>query len=320
MRTDIDLTFGLELEFLIVYPEQRIRQVALPYVGDNPASVMLYRLLHDQLISVAHFENLSDSVDNSDYTYWNVGRDDHELREAELKLVPRGYKVDAIELSSRKLSMSRDNWTEELKTVLSTFAEFERQGCRLITNIETGFHVHIGNNTSGFPLRTVKNIYTLATAFERCIDSLHTTHRIQHGNIMEPMNPSNPPSFFFYNTDNDRYLRTWLEDIEGFETLDAFLDHFVCEKGRFANFTNGKSAGINFDNLRPAAPFALASMNTIEFRQHAGTLDFNDICAWTLTVAQLVAWSHYTDQTRFDAFLNTTFLDVHFRMLQLLDT
>jgi len=317
--TDLEITFGLELEFFILYPEVRLLESVFPYTGKSPAGFALHQLIEEQGLSVIFLEEDSYHVD-SEYTAWRVTRDNHELRDEEEDAVPAGYRVEAVELVSRKFRLGHDASQQELQAVMQVFGQMERAGCRLVTNIETGFHVHVGNGDLGFPLGTVKNIYSMATAFERCFDALHTTHRIQHGRNIEPMNPSNPPSFFFYNgTNEDRYLLTWLDDIERYKTLGTFLKHFDCARGEFVNFTNGKSSNINFDNLLEQRPFEILPPTTIEFRQHAGTLDVDEICAWILTVTNLVAWSHHVDYEYLDSFVEAKVFDTDFRMLQLLD-
>jgi len=43
----------------------------------------------------------------------------------------------------------------------------------LVVNKTCDLHVHVGNDTNGFPLQTAKNLVSLCTAFERVLDGMH---------------------------------------------------------------------------------------------------------------------------------------------------
>jgi hypothetical protein len=68
-------------------------------------------------------------------------------------------------------------------------ADGRYHGYRLVTNDTCAFHVHVGNDSTGFSLPTVKNLLSISAAFERVIDEMHTALRIGGSTLaLTPLN------------------------------------------------------------------------------------------------------------------------------------
>ena len=94
----------------------------------------------------------------------------------------------------------------------------------------------------------------------------------------------------------------WLANIEGVSTYEDLGDFFTCLRPYAGPEwdMNGHHSSLNFDNLFPSEEMARYEeylTGTIEFRQHAGTLDLLEILAWiTVEKRQLLASIRFEGQ------------------------
>jgi hypothetical protein len=145
-------------------------------------------------------------------------------------------------------------------------------------------------------------VFQLTTAFERLIDQLHGAARIELPQDHSERHVFYPLSFF--HTYGDQFdpekgtksslLLDRLHKIElakSYEDVGGFFDIVRPEIGLDDLVVSGHNSCVNFDNLYPdpeMGRYAETLIGTIEFRQHAGTLDFLDIMAWTILTCKIV--------------------------------
>lgn len=132
--SDLNLTFGIELEFICVYPidcfEYRYlrRKNEWKYIKPGKrfhnAGHALYYYLEEAGIPV----NIGRARhgDVATFSEWQVMSDCLELSEQEERYKPGGFREEAIEIASRKLSFYGDDWHRELRKVLKVLAQIER--------------------------------------------------------------------------------------------------------------------------------------------------------------------------------------------------
>ena len=172
----------------------------------------------------------------------------------------------------------------------------EEYGERAFVNESCGLHVHVGslgptsNPTShsngngtrgtgreskesvGFPLNTLKNLATLVTVFNRAFNSLHPSHRVENAHCRSP-------------AANFRDLDPWMmaEAINQITSVDALAALMSRDR-------EGEARGMayNFLNLSCALG-AGAGLNTLEFRQHAASLDARKVGVWVTLCCEFVA-------------------------------
>ncbi|KAK5129132.1 hypothetical protein LTR08_003884 [Meristemomyces frigidus] len=310
----LNVTFGIELEFLCVYPSGCFANCS-PESGSDEneeflqAGPAIFHALRQSGISATGYDAPDDDVvmDDIPHSSWRVEDDVCDLSQREHDVKPHGYEVENVELSSRKFDFFRDDWRSEIQTVLDVlFAlEVNSQGCRFVANDSTGFHVHIGNGHEKIPLRTAKNVFQIATAFERCFDLLHAAPRIQCPVSDTQLFLFAPPCYFHANNGlnvqeaglNKPMLFNWLASIEQVGTYQDL--GILFRTGHSIYFddaddqTNGHNSAYNFDNLFTSwARDEEDLTKTIEFRQHGGTLDYLTIVSWILLTTQLVQYAH----------------------------
>ena len=246
MNTSDNTTFGVELEFICLRPQL---EIDIDPVEDEEASIGLaiYRHLIAKGIRATGYEYEDWGCINSQWpshSRWRVETDELVLSEGEERLLPDNWVMEAVELSSRKLHFVLEDWRAEVAAVLQVLRDVENDvGCRFITNKSTGFHVHVGHNAQRVPLRTAKNVFQLATAFEKnCFDELHTVPRITVPDDHGLLHNYFPPSFFHTYTSTcdrpegistssllDRLAN--IEAVSSYEELGAFFRVFSSEYG-----------------------------------------------------------------------------------------
>lgn len=294
----LDLTCGIELEFIAIYPEDNFPNPS----GETTMGRTLYAALIDANIPATGWEPIDFDIDDDHPTHsrWRVETDVLSLSAEEQYQLPSGWTSEAVELSSRKFSLARDDWEAEIREVLNVLRRLESSGCRFMTNQSTGLHVHVGNGTQNVPLPIARRVFQLVTAFERCFDELHTVPRVALPDPGTWPHWYYPPSFFhsFVREEGTvvpevfRFVPMFdrLVDIEAVGTYEELAALF-----RFGSdwppAITGHNTAYNFDNLfaeERLDRFERTLTKTIEFRQHTGTLDFLEIVKWVRLACQIV--------------------------------
>ncbi|TKA22744.1 hypothetical protein B0A50_08403 [Salinomyces thailandicus] len=317
----LNITFGVELEWVCVY-KQECFEFPDPSTGRagraiEAAEEITNRLKAKGIAALDSLEAADLRTATGDptllYQYWKVHTDDTVgLTSEEKKEVPAKHRTDAMEISSRKLSLTGDNWQAELQKVLDTLQEIEDGGARNITNKNSALHIHVGDSTATIPLRTAKNVCQIITAFTSIFDSMaiattadrvQTTPEAPH-DAVPTYNVS--PGWYHRHTPRIPSDRTgnvfdWLKTIEDFTMPSEFENVYDIPDPRFpANvrpIVTGHNGSYNFENLSkpPKGDRTSPLTGTIEFRQHEGTLDFTAIRHWIVFTTSLVSFCHDAD-------------------------
>lgn len=137
--------------------------------------------------------------------------------------------------------------------------------CNAKVNRSCGTHVHI--DAQNISLQTWKNIYINYSRFERTIDDFMPNSRKA----------------------NNNYFTNGFSGIDNFEAKINQASNLQSISGIFSNSRYFK---IN--------PVSYARHNTIEFRQHSGTIEFEKISNWIYFLSNLIKFSETslaTDKT-----------------------
>lgn len=339
-----ELTFGIELEFIAVFPDGALDVAS--FGNDIVAAISI--ALNDGGINATGHEHIDDDVsingDSEPFASWNVSDEGGlSLSKAETTaLSPAGeFIIQPIEISSRKMWFIED-WESEVATVLNVLDSFRAQGVRFITNATTGFHVHIGFGDASMPLRTTKGVLEICTAFEDRFDVLYPTNRIHEDDLLNVGAHFNASLSWHFSqntkTSFSKNIHHWLAEIEectSFKQLGDFFRNDILDtevppegrplackvnghydelrvntkalkSGRTADTTDAHFSTLNVDNLyTPIEQYhgdltlRQEPTGTIEFRQHAGTLNFTEIHAHVEFLRALVSFCHLSKDTDF---------------------
>ncbi|KAL1642760.1 hypothetical protein SLS58_005264 [Diplodia intermedia] len=205
------------------------------------------------------------------------------------------YGFFGLELRSPKYV--GDGWQDDVRRTLEALHElFDDRlfgdSYRLYQHDTTGVHVHVGVGTQTdryrLPLESVKSFMQLVTGFERITDELHAVTRFDSRGAY-----CKPPSQNYVGrevVESDGKLGTMLRRCQEIEQVGHVHD--------MAGFHNRESA-YNLQNLRTDedGEFSAGSLGTIEFRQHRGTLDADEVTAWVEVATSMVRFAHKTALT-----------------------
>jgi hypothetical protein len=162
-------------------------------------------------------------------------------------------------------------------------------GCRFWVNPSCGMHVHVSIRNFGtrdFEFLTAQNLVAFWGVYEKEIERLHPEYRRHPQNVyaasLRAVAPHDPK-----NTD----LRTaqWLFRVYSCENFSDLRDLIGGGAGR--GDTRDSKINIiaysprNTDTIRPLRE------PTIEFREHMGTLDPEDIFCWIMFVTRVVRFA-----------------------------
>jgi hypothetical protein len=303
------MTFGIELEFIVAFPDNYFN------FTEDAISAISRALVAAGIDSTGHECYDVDAVifcNKPEFSQWTVKRElGLFLSDSEQAFInPRETRTCGVEISSRKFSFADiEDWKKELKAVLVVLYEFSQSGIKILTNATTGFHVHIGFGDETVSLRTAKGVLQFCTAFEDRLDALYATDRIDVDCAASADNGAHFNAGLTWHfqenkvTDFGPNVFHWLASIEeatSYQQLGAFFKNH-CDFD-LSLVTNAHYATVNLDNLYTddmSLFMHSKSMGTIEFRQHQGTLILEEIFAQVELMRTIVTWCHFASDLKF---------------------
>lgn len=261
------MTFGIELEFFVRYDPEDYQEELL--AGEGVFWPIGYNETHHKYGALICWHIIQILVENgfptNDFktvssSKWTVLTDDT------VTPVDTSGNWYPIELKSPVFFCSGRSLVD-IKMVV----ELLRSKFQLYTNESCGFHVHVGNRDRGFSLSTLKRFCSLITVFDYQLDSLHPRHRRQNvfAKSMRRVFPRGTS------------LGGKLAIIDELRTVGDL----IIQAHTVPDYHCDRYMAFNFGNLREELHRPL---RTIEFRQHKGTLDLNQITNWIKVVCELV--------------------------------
>ncbi|CZT50318.1 uncharacterized protein RSE6_11279 [Rhynchosporium secalis] len=167
---------------------------------------------------------------------------------------------------------------QEVKLALQTLTE---RFC-LSTGQNSGLYVHVGDGDKSFDFETTRRLAAFIWAFEPQLHSIHPQYRQSSYHARELRGTS------VYATGyRNKYDRTP-------DGIMGALDLLKCEDMESLgsqirdNYGFLKDSQVNFEGVLLAARNADYPKKTIEWRQHKGTLDGDEICTWISTVVGIM--------------------------------
>jgi hypothetical protein len=173
--------------------------------------------------------------------------------------------------------------------------------CQLLTsmylctvNLTTGLHVHVGDSDKGFDSSTLRNLVAFCWAFEPQLDTLHPASRL--GNEWAPS-----------MRDCSSFAEDWQKKHGERPTPSTAIAHLMKMKPLLhllqqTQKRHGARGACNFRgfiNQILGASYLKNNKQTLEFRQHEGTLDPERIINWIKTVVGIVDFVRDTSSKPF---------------------
>jgi hypothetical protein len=318
----LQLTFGVEIECVLVYREEWVEKHKTR--RDFSEEPTMYQMIMEHVRHVLREASIPVTpywTDNPTIG-WFV---DHDVSVTAFEktdfrsTLPQGWNYVPLEIVSPKLKYS-PNALKQVRRVLEILKRkfddenAEEENFRWYVNNTCGLHIHVGAQrrvgteltNNGFPFSVIKNLYTFGAYFQNQIHEIFPWRRI-NANFARAIT---------------RSLRSGGEGAHGVASRIEDCDDYksLLEKSKRVPTWFDKSVAYNIVPLQGMDPGATiqTGYKTIEFRQHHGSIDPDEICNWARFVTGLVRLSHHAGGAGFPV----TFLDrsreENFRFLDLL--
>ncbi|QSZ29885.1 hypothetical protein DSL72_004403 [Monilinia vaccinii-corymbosi] len=197
-------------------------------------------------------------------------------------------------------------YSEDALRDVRDFCRVMRRTYLTTLNESCGLHVHVGYGTAGFALPHLRRFATLLHAFEPQLESLHPDHRIDDRNVHCSSVRRATYGQWRFRQEHGREARV-LESMAALmrcATRDGFREALGSEGAAGAFSYVAGTGAWNFERMGTETRERLGGVpDTIECRQHEGSLDPDEVVNWVRTVVGLVVYTRDPDALAFRALL-----------------
>ena len=165
--------------------------------------------------------------------------------------------------------------------------------------LPTGLHVHVGDSERGFKASTVQNLVATYFTFEEMIELIHPPERIDL--FMAPSLQRGSTMMVQTLKEGERTKENGLRYLLAAERMNIKKLWKATKAIPSENDNEWRNTRPAL-NLQPVAKHP--NMRTVEFRQHAMTLDPQEIAHWLRFCVQLVEFADTVDQEVLRIYLN----------------
>ena len=296
LESPLDQTFGVEIECIVEGSLKQFAKESLPLTDDEQwrfFSGEMYQALVAADIRVYNPQNVEGPAQ---YDTWFMAIDSSIVLDHGFEM-KTGYGYQQLEIRSPILRPDRSGFSEVRKVLQAMQSRFT-----LLTNTSCGLHIHSGNNGKLFPFPTLKRFVQLVTGFESILHTLHTDDRLD-------VSWANPPSKSFTLLESDNPF-TRLMILNACNNQQALWEVFQEPYER--------NWAYNLQNIDLSKDRSLANKQTIEFRQHEGTVDAEEIVAWAKFCNAMVQFAHNISSAQLIELLCRYSTDENFGILELM--
>ena len=307
------LTFGVEIECILAFPHSKHQE---PPPDIQAKKIRTNRDLYSQrnkcIREPLRRAGLQVSPATEDFarTYrsWFVKADSSvDFTESDFVAAPmrcsNGFAIQryqdmdycSVELVSPILPLTIPG-LEEVRIAVLTL----RKQCILLSN-SAALHVHIGDDARGFSLPLLQNLVVLTSCFEQQWNQAHPVARLFSSYCRLPRES--------FRVQQQRNRRSMAGVIYALTSVGDLIDKMHLPRERYdvrprPEFYHERGRVVNYLNLRGENGGDVK--RTVEFRQHAGTIDEFEILRWIVTVGAVV---QLANDLPAEAFLET--IDAH---------
>lgn len=280
VKVETDLTFGLELEFILatVDADKHDPHPKDPREVDGKNLNSIYNIDQDickklRAVGIPSVVLGDETTEEESKTCWllkgdiTVG-DDKAFPDRIPKEWNELYTKNGMEIVSPPYYYSesaKDTITKVLRTI--------RQNCRVCVDHTAGLHVHVGNSYNGLQFPILKQLFAIAYTYEPQLMLMFPSERVSNNFWCPPLFQSRS------SRENPGLTRAQiLENILEYPDNNSLLNNFgeSLDLGRLAF----KLAGLG-------TPYQ-DGKRTIEFRHHHGSLDPEAILNWVQVCVKFV--------------------------------
>lgn len=159
---------------------------------------------------------------------------------------------------------------------------------RIHLNSTCGLHVHVGNGVRGYSFTALRKLAAMLWVYESTISTIHDPTRVNNDHC-RPLYHSSSLARRHGAPANVTSRSKGLEAIIAIEDRIELLTE-LCSPGRFEKLC------YNFRGLYESAVDGDSSKSTIEFREHAGSMKVRTIDNWTRFCVEFVQVAVTSDE------------------------
>ena len=299
MHHPLNLTFGIEIECVVLFGPDEFEDAISLAEGFLWEKTDSSRLTHDDKLRIICRNKVIKTLrDNGFQTYaYNTGKGDQKWTvgpDASVA-IEDGRRVDGYLECDVEISSPALRFCPEALCRVKRLVEVLKKQFSVEVNTSCGFHVHIGNRKSGFPLQTLKHLCMLTAMFEHQFNSLHSPDRI--GN-----QSAKAPSALF------RGQNPW-------DTVKEVQD--CRSRGQLVRLYASDGRGLDRCFAYNLLPLVVGAHRTIEFRQHRGTVDGAEMIGWGRVAGGIVNAMHEIDTESLTRLMSTCAFERKYTVLDL---
>ena len=272
MQNPLHLTFGVEIEFIVSFETNKYEK-GLPHGnGILWEKEPLTEYSHDSALRTLLRHHIIELLSENGFPAYEVteeGGDQKWTVTNDTSIITNdnpgeGYLECDVEIKSPAMRLCPKALRRVNNVVSLIIPNFDTY-----VNVSCGLHVHIGNQRAGFPLQTLKNVSVLTAMFEHQLDSFHPADRL------DSLHAKGPSKVF-----------------QGQNPWDTVQEIQKCASEGQLVFLYANDKGLDRNLAYNLCSMADGPRKTIEFRQHAGTLDAVKTMNWIQVAGGLVNAMH----------------------------
>ena len=304
-REGPELSFGIEIESYLLWHRSRRTRRGTEDEPEWPEFKIALRLIKDSGLAVDYQEVPMRQYQN-DHSIWRL---DEEVSLSELSDEQTGQAFRARQREARdtdrELFGKFESWEPgKLEFISPKYDDFdlargevENLLNRLIirtsftmVNVQCGLHVHVGlTNGQCIPLKALQCLAFATVVFEEQLDKLHPLRRCE-GNSNTKSNQlafhtvakTKGTKMIAGTYGSRRHIRI--------QSVPSIRDEIFKRRNRAQLerlIGNERYSRVSFEHISDRH-----GLRTVEFRQHAGSLDATEIMHWVVFCNALVRWEY----------------------------
>lgn len=292
-----ELTFGVELEFLVAVLDPGVRDPEptntrpVYLTGNHPTLTKGAELAVRARVGEALSQVAISTVNTKKTEYEQPPCPDEEFPQ-EFFTKPRSWTIktdESLEAPDKDYVWYPIEIVSPPLLYVGKHLEDVHKICEALTNNfrvnvnrSCGLHIHVGDGLDGFNHSTIKSLVACLWSFEQQLSLIHPLHRLQ--NEWSPGIDGQCALSREAERDGKTSRSACLDIIFGTKSTNDLLD--------LIGSTNYAFGAYNFAYLR--TPYEQPTKRTVEFRYHEGTLDPRRVLNWLVVCQGLVKWAMYT--------------------------
>ncbi|KAI9889603.1 MAG: hypothetical protein M1814_005110 [Vezdaea aestivalis] len=308
----LDLSVGIEVEFFATIKKSKFK--------GSKYDMRRFIAGHIQLLKLpglSVFVGEGSNGEAQDYTHWTV-TNDHSIDPSFPDMLAEDEWAEPIELISKAYAANDPLFEKHLKSIFAPLPKKHYRGSfkstgkktKIQLNGSTNLHVHIGMGKIGFSVPHLKRLAALCLLFEEEIDRVLDDHV---GFLREsPHARSNLHNVILAEEGLNRSPSKLIERLRAAKSTAAIADIMCpavndeepssCRRYYKYNFMSANVWTISGrkQNIQQQTGFG-----TVEFRQHQGSVNGEEIFGWVKFLLAFVKLSEVIPDEILDRFVET---------------